>query len=643
MDKDNARRTENNGVPIIGVSRHRLGADGNGVTTLIAFHGCNLRCKYCLNPEALSPNEDLPRYTPESLYEKVKVDDLYFRATGGGITFGGGEPCLQADFIVKFRELCGNDWKIRLETSLNAPYSNLVKLIPVIDEWIVDIKTDDREVYERYTGQPFVPVYQHLRGLMSQLGYNSDKLILRIPIIPGYTTRAMVEDTKRNFELSGISRFDLFTYRTERPRRIKSLIDGLTPGKAKCELLKALRKDLSNRYGIQYRERECNHEGDCPGTCPLCEAELESLTQQIKVIAPEKLEISDEIIELCQLNKSFSSDISPESGAPDDETIELNGKISQLDGDVEMPPIEGEILQPGLPEPPGFEYKKVFFKECPVAGLSFHLEKDDELWDELCEGTKIALVRDRKNKYDKNAVAVVLADDYDGDLDDFDFDFILGYIPRTENVEIAALMDAGYADKFEAEITTYHRHGNYNDRIRITIFILSNEPEIVRPDLLRAQSISYSELREMVDELYERGTTYFRWGGFNGFPPDELQFPIEGEKIVIVHRDEDSEILYLMRVLATGDECAKYVENPDSIHCVDDCAPYILTNVMGPIRVKKSDCPFLSGVDLCRFSATDYLPMKLSAGFKGIFKKQLFRTINRNNIDMDPSIDETID
>ena len=301
MDKDNARRTENNGVPIIGISRHRLGVDGNGVTTLVAFHGCNLRCKYCLNPEAIGSDDGLPRYTPESLYEKVKVDDLYFRATGGGITFGGGEPCLQADFIVRFRELCGNDWKIRLETSLNAPYFNLMKLVPVVDEWIVDIKTDDREVYQQYTGQPFAPVYQHLRGLMTKLGYNSNKLILRIPIIPGYTTRKMVEETKHNFELSGISRFDLFTYHTEKPRRIKSMIDGLTPGKAKCELLKALRKDLSQRYGIRYCDRVCNHEGDCQGTCPLCEAELESLTQQIKVIAPEKLEISDEIIELCQL------------------------------------------------------------------------------------------------------------------------------------------------------------------------------------------------------------------------------------------------------------------------------------------------------------------------------------------------------
>lgn len=636
MAKNNARRTEYDGVPIIGISRHRLGVDGNGVTTLVAFHGCNLQCKYCLNPEALGPDEDLPRYTPESLYEKVKVDDLYFRATGGGITFGGWEPCLQADFIVKFRELCGNDWKIRLETSLNAPYSNLMKLVPVVDEWIVDIRTDDREVYERYTGQPLVPVYQHLRGLMTKLGYNSDKLILRIPIIPGYTTREMVEETKHNFELSGISRFDLFTYRTEKPQRIKSMIDGFTPGKAKCELLKALRKNLSQRYGIQYRERECNHEGDCPGTCPLCEDELESLTQQIKVIAPEKLEVSDEIIELCQLDKSFSSDIPHESGAPNDENIELIEKIRPLEGDVAMPPEYGEILPPGLPEPPHLAYKRVLFKECSVAGLSFHLEKDDELWDELYEGAKIALVRDRKNKYDKNAVAVALADDYDGDSENFDFDFILGYIPRTENIEIAALMDAGYADKFEAEITTYHRHGNYNDRIRITIWLLSSEPEEMRPNRLRLQSLGFRECKQMIEELQRRGTVHFRWGFFNDGP---LNLPTVGEEVVLVRRQAEKVLMFRMKVIAEGEDCASFLDDPEEIHYVDDQATFVLTNIVGPVTVDIKTLYFLDTLSLGKREVYDYLSQEEDQGLRELFDKAFNKWLPYNNIDMDPSID----
>ena len=91
-------------VPILGVNRHRLLIDGEGVTTLVAFHGCPLHCKYCLNPQSLSDDFDFPLYSCEQLYERVKVDELYFLATRGGITFGGGEPCLRSEFINRFRE-----------------------------------------------------------------------------------------------------------------------------------------------------------------------------------------------------------------------------------------------------------------------------------------------------------------------------------------------------------------------------------------------------------------------------------------------------------------------------------------------------------------------------------------------------------
>lgn len=630
---------EQNGVPVIGISRHRLGTDGNGVTTLVAFHGCNLRCKYCLNPEALGSADGLSRYTPESLYEKVKVDDLYFRATGGGITFGGGEPCLQADFIVRFKELCGKDWKIRVETSLQAPFHNIEKLVSVVDEWIVDIKTDDREIYEKYTGQKYISMYQHLRWLMWQVGYNSNKIILRIPIIPGFTDVAMVEETKKNFELYGISRFNLFTYRTERPKKFRSMIEGLEPGKAKCKLLKVLRKDLADRYGIQMRERVCTHEGDCPGTCPLCEAELESLTQQIKVIAPNHLEISSEIMERCQLNKSFSSSEidTPETEVPDREPLGMEREYRPLGGDVELPTEDGEILPPGLPEPPKFEFKKVFFKECAVAGLSFHLEKDDELWDELYEGTKIALIRDRNNKYDKNAVAVALADDYDGDPDGFDFDCILGYLPRTENVEIAAMMDAGYADKFEAEITSYHRHGKYEDRIRITIWLLSLEPIEVRPNLLRMQSLGLIECKAMFEELQKRGTVHFRWGFFNEQP---LNLPIVGEEVVLMRRQGKKVLLFLMKVIAEGENCAPFLDDPDEIYCVDDRATFVLTNIVGPETVDLMQVAFLDVNTLGNREVYDWLSEDEDKLLRELFDKRLNEWQPQNKIEEDPSLDD---
>ena len=70
-------------APLIGISRHRLSTDGEGVTTLVAFHGCPLRCKYCLNPQSLHSEGIWKNYDCEQLYEEVRQDELFFLATNG--------------------------------------------------------------------------------------------------------------------------------------------------------------------------------------------------------------------------------------------------------------------------------------------------------------------------------------------------------------------------------------------------------------------------------------------------------------------------------------------------------------------------------------------------------------------------------
>ena len=72
---------------LIGIDRHRLTTDGIGVTTLVAFHGCPLRCKFCLNEQCLAPEGIWEYYTTKQLLEAVMVDNMYFLATGGGIPF----------------------------------------------------------------------------------------------------------------------------------------------------------------------------------------------------------------------------------------------------------------------------------------------------------------------------------------------------------------------------------------------------------------------------------------------------------------------------------------------------------------------------------------------------------------------------
>ena len=110
---------------MIGIIRHRLSTDGDGVTTLAAFHGCPLRCCHCLNPQSLGGGDGFREYTPEELYAETSIDNLYFLATHGGVTFGGGEPCLYPKFICDFRKLCGPAWFFKLVKALFIVQSEL--------------------------------------------------------------------------------------------------------------------------------------------------------------------------------------------------------------------------------------------------------------------------------------------------------------------------------------------------------------------------------------------------------------------------------------------------------------------------------------------------------------------------------------
>ncbi len=196
---------------IIGIARHRLSTDGDGVTTLVAFHGCPLRCRYCLNPQSLGDGRRFREYSPDELYAETRIDELYFIATNGGVTFGGGESCLRPQFIREFRELCGSAWQLNLETSLCVPSANIDALLPVVNTLIIDIKDMNPDIYHSYTGLSNDLVLDNLR-LIAEAGRQHD-CIVRIPLIPDYNTDSDREKSRKALEALGFSRFDLFTYK----------------------------------------------------------------------------------------------------------------------------------------------------------------------------------------------------------------------------------------------------------------------------------------------------------------------------------------------------------------------------------------------------------------------------------------------
>ena len=204
-----------NGIqtPVVAISRHRLMTDGDGVTTLVVLHSCPLRCRWCLNPQTWRDGSTFQLMTPMQLFTHVRVDDLYFQATGGGVTFGGGEPALRSIFISHFRKVIPKQWKINIETSLNVPQEHVRRLMEIIDEFVIDIKDMNPQIYKAYTGLDNAQVKENLKLLAAE-GL-AGRCLIRIPLIPQFNTDDDRENSIRELQNLGFTRFDRFEYITE--------------------------------------------------------------------------------------------------------------------------------------------------------------------------------------------------------------------------------------------------------------------------------------------------------------------------------------------------------------------------------------------------------------------------------------------
>lgn len=200
-------------APVITFSRHRMLIDGKGVTTLVCFHGCPLRCHWCLNPFSFAPETKRTHMTAGELYDRVKIDALYFLATGGGVTFGGGEPLLYAPFLQEFRAICGRAWHLCAETSLNVLWEMVETAASCIDVFIIDCKDTNPAIYRRYTSKDNALMLENLKKLLSLVG--PDRILVRLPLIPDFNTEEDRRASQRLLEEMGVTNFDRFSYRTK--------------------------------------------------------------------------------------------------------------------------------------------------------------------------------------------------------------------------------------------------------------------------------------------------------------------------------------------------------------------------------------------------------------------------------------------
>ncbi|MDR1415764.1 MAG: glycyl-radical enzyme activating protein [Odoribacteraceae bacterium] len=174
--------------------------DGPGIRVTVFFKGCNLRCRWCHNPESQPAGVTLMRravagrveeqlvgypIASEEVVELVARDTLFFDESGGGVTFSGGEPLLQPDFLLACLEGCKRRGiHTCVDTAGAARVERLEEIASQTDLFLYDLKTMIPTTFQRNVGEGFELVTANLRRIARQV----EELVVRVPLIPGVNT-----------------------------------------------------------------------------------------------------------------------------------------------------------------------------------------------------------------------------------------------------------------------------------------------------------------------------------------------------------------------------------------------------------------------------------------------------------------------
>mgnify|MGYP001540650927 FL=1 len=199
--------------------------DGPGIRTTVFFKGCNLRCKWCHNPESQSFEKQMlfykdkctgcgkcrevcpnhlqscdfcgkcelycpaearkicgREYTSDEVLAEVIKDKAFYDNSGGGVTFSGGECMLQLDFLREILDKCKSAGiHTAVDTAGNVPWESFEKILPFTDLFLYDIKAFGAELHRKGTGVSNELILENLKNLSGRAD-----IIVRIPVIGGY-------------------------------------------------------------------------------------------------------------------------------------------------------------------------------------------------------------------------------------------------------------------------------------------------------------------------------------------------------------------------------------------------------------------------------------------------------------------------
>lgn len=153
--------------------------DGDGIRYAVFFTGCPLRCAYCHNPDTWHKSGN--DWTTDALVKKIRRYKPYFK-NGGGVTFSGGEPLLNADFIVEAGQLLREEnINYAIDTSGSVPLTDSVKkALDGADLVILDLKFYNSDDYAKYTKGKF----ENFIAIGKYSSENGIRLWLRTVVVP---------------------------------------------------------------------------------------------------------------------------------------------------------------------------------------------------------------------------------------------------------------------------------------------------------------------------------------------------------------------------------------------------------------------------------------------------------------------------
>ena len=251
--------------------------DGPGIRTTVFFKGCNLRCKWCHNPESQNPKKEIlfyhskctgcgkckdlstdnenflcfndakeicgKEYMVDEVFKEVVKDKAYYETSNGGVTFSGGECMIQIDFLCEILKMCKeNDIHTAVDTAGHMPWESFDKILPFTDLFLYDIKAMNEEIHKEYTGVTNTCILENLKKLLKS---NVDVWV-RIPVIPGVNdTEDEMQKIKSFFDINSYpEKVELLPYHAMGEHKYASLGKSIekfdVPDKGKIEKLKQI-------------------------------------------------------------------------------------------------------------------------------------------------------------------------------------------------------------------------------------------------------------------------------------------------------------------------------------------------------------------------------------------------------------------